>query len=155
MSSSGDPFGFKPRKRAQSTRPTIVVAQPGQEVRIVVPDESGFIPGVGDSRASPRGSGDSRVSPRGSGDSRVSPKGSGDSRVSPKGSGDMISQDPFGFKTYRRGFSPSPITIVAQSGQEIRIVVPDESGAIPGVAGDSRVSPRGSGDSRQSPKGSG
>jgi hypothetical protein len=120
----------------------------------VVPDESGFIPGVGDSRVSPRGSGDSRVSPRGSGDSRVSPKGSGDSRVSPKGSGDVISQDPFGFKTYRRGFSPSPITIVAQSGQEIRIVVPDESGAIPGV-GDSRVSPKGSGDSRQSPKGSG
>jgi len=154
MSSSRDPFGFVPRKRAQGASPTIVVAQPGQEVRIVVPDESGFIPGVGDSRVSPRGSGDSRVSPRGSGDSRVSPKGSGDSRVSPKGSGDVISQDPFGFKTYRRGFSPSPITIVAQSGQEIRIVVPDESGAIPGV-GDSRVSPKGSGDSRQSPKGSG
>ena len=154
MSSSRDPFGFAPRKRAQGASPTIVVAQPGQEVRIVVPDESGYIPGMGDSRVSPRGSGDSRVSPRGSGDSRVSPKGSGDSRVSPKGSGDVISQDPFGFKTYRRGFSPNPITIVAQSGQEIRIVVPDESGAIPGV-GDSRVSPKGSGDSRQSPKGSG
>ncbi len=147
MSPSRDPFGFTPKKPVPSTRPTIIVAQPGQEVRIVVADSSGAVPGMyGDSRVSPKGSGDSRVSPKGSGDSRVSPKGSGDSRVSPKGSGDIFSQDPFGFRTYRRGFSPSPITVIAQSGQEIRIVVPDESGQIPSVRGDSRVSPKGSGD---------
>src|SRR6266536_1667279 len=109
MSSSRDPFGCVPRKSASSTQPITVVAHPGQEVRIVVPDGAGAVPALGDSRSSPAGS--------------------GDSRSSPAGSGDVISRDPFGFRTYRRGFSPTPITIVAQAGQEIRIVVPDAGGA--------------------------
>src|SRR6266536_3971590 len=119
MSSSRDPFGCVPRKSASSTQPITVVAHPGQEVRIVVPDGAGAVPALGDSRSSPAGSGDSRSSP----------SGSGDSRSSPSGSGDVISRDPFGFRTYRRGFSPTPITIVAQAGQEIRVVGPDAGGA--------------------------
>jgi hypothetical protein len=50
----------------------------------------------------------------------------------------------------RRGFSPTPITVIASAGQEIRIVVPDDSGSLPGVAGPAR---RPSGDSHASPKG--
>ena len=152
MNTSRDPFGFgpKPETKATSISTSIIVAQPGQEVRIVVPDRSGAIPGFGDNRASPSGSGDSRASPSGSGDSRASPSGSGDSRASPSGKGDLFSQDAFGFKTYRRGFSPAPMTIVVQPGQELRVVVADSDGRIlPGaLPGDSRASPSGKGDIR-------
>lgn len=148
MSPSRDPFGFpaKPRPRRGKpigADPIVVVAQPGQEVRILVPDEGNVGGGI-------QGPADSRQSPSGSGDSRASPSGSGDSRASPSGSGDAQIQNPFGFIPAQRGFSPTPITVIARSGQEIRIVVPDESGAIPGLtrgpSGDSRASPSGQGD---------
>jgi len=158
MSPSRDPFGFPAKSRSRrgkpiGTEPIIVVAQPGQEVRIVVPDAANVSAGIlqpGDSRASPSGSGDSRASPSGSGDSRASPSGSGDSRASPSGSGDAQAQNPFAFLPTERGFSPAPLTVIARSGQEIRIVVPDETGSIPGfttrpIPADSRASPSGSG----------
>jgi|ERR1051326_1883354 hypothetical protein len=148
MSSSRDPFGFPAKPRPRSAKaiggnPIVVVAQPGQEVRIVVPDDGSVGAGI-------QGRADSRQSPSGSGDSRASPSGSGDSRASPSGSGDAQAQNPFGFLPVQRGFSPTPITVIARSGQEIRIVVPDESGSIPGLtrrpSGDSRASPSGQGD---------
>src|SRR5215475_2296232 len=133
MSSSRDAFGFKSKTRPQSpqgTNPLIVVAQPGQEIRVVIADDGSGGGGSQDSgdsgpRGSQSGSGDSgpRGSQSGSGDSgpRGSQSGSGDSgpRGSPSGSGDA-----FGFTPFPRGFSPTPITVVAHSGQEIRIVVP-------------------------------
>jgi len=132
MGPSRDPFGFSTKKRGQSASPLIVVVQPGQEVKIVAAS-------------------DDVESSVGSGDSRASPKGSGDSRSSPRGSGD-VSQDAFGFRSIRRGFSPSPITLVARSGQEIRIIVSDEAGQTGvqthGFSGDSRASPKPSGDKR-------
>ena len=163
MSSSRDAFGFRRQGGpVRSAGATVVVAQPGQEVRIVVPDSRGRLRGFGDSSPSgsgdnsPSGSGDS--SPSGSGDSSPSgsgdssPSGSGDSSPSgsgdssPSGSGDiLVSRDAFGFRSYRRGFSPSATTIVARPGQEIRVVVPDGRGRIMGL-GD--ASPSGSGDSR-------
>jgi len=147
MSPSRDPFGFTAKPSPQGgTTPIVVIAQPGQEVRIVVPED-------GDGMSGLRGPGDNRVSPSGSGDSRVSPSGKGDDRVSPSGKGDDRAQGPFGFTPIRRGFSPTPVTVIARSGQEIRIVVPDDSGSIPGLvgmrrgpSGDSRVSPSGKGD---------
>ena len=146
MTSSRDPFGFRRREAGtRSKGETLIIAQPGQEVRIVVPDGRGTVRGFGDASpsgsgdASPSGSGD--ASPSGSGD--ASPSGSGD--ASPSGSGDIISRDAFGFKSYRRGFSPSATTIVARPGQAIRIVVPDERGRITAF-GD--ASPSGSGDNR-------
>src|SRR5438128_11486389 len=108
MSSSRDPFGFTAKAPAQGTNPIVVIAQPGQEVRIVIPDDRA-------DGAGPGGRGDSRASPKGSGDSRASPKGSGDSRASPKGSGDAMAQEPFGLSAIQRGFSPSPITVIAHS----------------------------------------
>jgi hypothetical protein len=150
MNPSRDPFGFPAKSRvAQSTRPIqgpgtgpiVVVALPGQEVRILVGDGGG---GGGGLR------GDSSVSPGGKGDSSVSPGGKGDSSVSPGGKGDLSSQDAFGFRTFQPGFSPTPVTIIARSGQEIRIVVPDQSGSVPGLiqrfSGDSSVSPGPKGD---------
>jgi hypothetical protein len=146
MSPSRDPFGFSAGPRPRSVDPIVIVAQPGQEVRIVVPDDGGVGPwtsGIG-------GPADSRQSPSGSGDSRASPSGQGDSRASPSGSGDAKGRDAFGFTSLPRGYSPTPVTVVARSGQEIRIVVPDASGSIPGLArvpsGDSRASPSGQGD---------
>jgi hypothetical protein len=156
MSAESDPFGFDQPAPGFSPRPMTVVALPGQEVRIVVADGSGAIPGFfldgaspkgsGDSGASPKGSGDSGASPKGSGDSGASPKGSGDSGASPKGSGDARIQDPFGFVGLPQpGFSPRPITIIAQAGQELRVVVPDLRGGVPGIHADT-ASPKGSGD---------
>jgi hypothetical protein len=158
MNPSRDPFGFPAtsrRPQGQGTSPIVVVAQPGQEVRIVVPDDGGMAGtggGRGDSSASPKPSTDSSASPKPSTDSSASPKPSTDSSASPKPNTDAGSQDPFGFRAFRRGFSPTPVTIVARSGQEIRIVVPDESGSVPGLAqrfsGDSSASPKPSVDQR-------
>jgi hypothetical protein len=146
MNSGRDPFGFKSRKRSvPPSQPLTVIARPGQEVRIVVPDSQS---------GGPASIGDTRVSPKPSGDTRVSPKPSGDTRVSPKPSGDAAG-NPFAFTRYQPQYSPTPITIVAQSGQEIRIVVPDDSGRIAGFPGDTRVSPKPSGDTRVSPRPSG
>ena len=157
MNSDPDPFGFRPpRRREPNAQPITIIAQPGQEVRIVVPDTEGNVAGLpGDSRVSPKASGDSRVSPKASGDSRVSPRASGDSRVSPRASGDASGVDPFEYGGFRPAYSPTPITIVVRSGQEIRIMVPDGEGDATRLMADSRVSPKASGDSRVSPKASG
>jgi hypothetical protein len=146
MSAESDPFRFETPAPGYSPRPMTVVALPGQEVRIVVADSLGATPGFYLDSASPKGSGDSGASPKGSGDSGASPKGSGDSGASPKGSGDAGIQNPFGFVAPRQpGYSPRPITIIAQAGQELRVVVPDLAGGVPGVYADS-ASPKGSGD---------
>jgi len=138
MNPSRDPFGFTSQTRPQSPQgrnPLVVVAQPGQEIRVVIADDGtggGGSQGSGDSgpRGSSSGSGDSgpRGSSSGSGDSgpRGSSSGSGDSgpRGSSSGGGDA-----FGFQPLPRGFSPAPITVIAHAGQEIRIVVPDGTGS--------------------------
>ena len=141
MSPSRDAFGFTSKTRPQSpqgTNPLTVVAQPGQEIRVVIADDGSDGGGQDSGDSGPRGShsGDSgpRGSKSGSGDSgpRGSKSGSGYSgpRGSKSGSGDSgprssPSGDAFGFTPFPRGFSPTPITVVAHSGQEIRIVVPD------------------------------
>ena len=172
MSSGRDPFGFESPKPGYSPRPITVIAQPGQEVRIVVPEgtESNAWTQYGDaSRSSPPGSPDaSRSSPSGSPDaSRSSPSGSPDaSRSSPSGSPDSAfgyvqaadSPDAFGFGTGtpRPRYSPRPITIVAQAGQEVRVIAADAGTTVQSFYGDaSRSSPSGSPDaSRSSPSGS-
>jgi len=173
MNSSRDPFGFEPPtpgpKPGYSPRPITIIAQPGQEVRIVAADGTGVTAGdfPDASRSSPLGSTDaSRSSPSGSTDaSRSSPSGSTDaSRSSPSGSPDSrwqnvagAASDPFGFGAGnpKAGYNPRPITVVAQPGQEVRIVVPDGSGAVYADYADaSRSSPLGSTDaSRSSPSG--
>jgi hypothetical protein len=149
MNPSRDPFGFPAKSRQQqgtgpilsrNTNQIVVVAQPGQEVRVVVADDGG--PGAFQVAAS--------ASPKPSGDSSSSPKPPGDSSSSPKPGGDSGSPDAFGFRTFRPGFSPTPVTIIARSGQEIRIVIPDQSGAVrsvvQGFSGDSNSSPKPPGD---------
>jgi hypothetical protein len=122
----------------------VVIAEPGQEIRVVVPSSTGDFPG---------GPGDSRISPSRPTDSRVSPSRPADSRVSPSGRRDMKGSDPLGFgKGPDPAYSPRPVTIVAQPGQEIRVIVPDGTGESGGYPGDSRVSPPPSRDSRVSPK---
>ena len=137
MSPSRDPFGFKskPRPRGQQgTNPIIVVAQPGQEFRVIIADDGGVggrFQNIGDSgrASSPSPSGDSgrASSPSPSGDSgrASSPSPSGDSG---RASSPSPSGDAFGFQSVPRGFSPTPVKIVAHPGQEIRIVVPDQTG---------------------------
>jgi len=140
MSRESDPFGFEGPQPGYSPRPiTVVALQPGQEVRIVVAGTAGGTPVFFM---------DSSSSPRGSGDSSASPKGQGDSSASPRGQGDDSARDPFGFGSGPQpAYSPRPITIVAQAGQEVRVVAPDEGGGIPGlIMSDSRSSPKGSGD---------
>lgn len=130
MSTAPDPFGFaRPPAGVANGTATVIVIRPGQEVRIVVADDSGVPAGLGD-RGSPAG----RSSPSGSGDKgspagRASPSGSGDAgspagRASPSGSGDAAGWGPFGF-TPPSASTSKPMTIVAQVGQEIRVVVPN------------------------------
>jgi hypothetical protein len=121
----------------------VVIAEPGQEIRVVVPSNAGdFSSGYGDSRVSP-----SRPT-----DSRVSPSRPADSRVSPGRRRDVKGSDPLGFgRDPEPAYSPRPVTIVAQPGQEIRVIVPEGTDAIGGYPGDSRVSPPPSRDSRVSP----
>ena len=140
MSPSRDPFGFSsktPTVASRGTDPIIVVAQPGQEFRVVIADDSGGggFQNMGDTgqSSSPKPGGDSgqASSPKPSGDSgqSSSPKPGGDSgqSSSPKSGGDSGAPDPFAFKPFPRGFSPTPITVVAHAGQEIRIVVPGQT----------------------------
>jgi len=42
-------------------------------------------------------------------------------------------KDPFGFERPKPGYSPKPITITVQPGQEIRIIVADSTGTVPGA----------------------
>ena len=127
MNPSRDPFGFK-AKGPPNTDPIIVVAQPGQEFRVIIADDGG-VGGVsqysGDSgrASSPSPSGDSGRA------SSPSPSGDSGRASSPSGSGDAGAKDVFGFKPSPRGFSPTPITVIAHAGQEIRIVVPDQTGS--------------------------
>jgi hypothetical protein len=100
----------------------------------------------------PGGMSDSRVSPSRPTDSRVSPSRPADSRVSPSGRRDVRGGDPLGFgRGPEPAYSPRPVTILAQPGQEIRVIVPDDTGESTGYPGDSRVSPPPSRDSRVSP----
>lgn len=175
MSSSFDPFGGPgsvPQNRGNSTSTQYVMAQPGQEIRIVVPDDSGYVAAYGDSSPSPAGSGDSSPSPEGSGDSSPSPAGSGDSSPSPEGSGDSSPSpegsgdsspspagsgdafDPFASGVRRPIYGGSVLTIVAQRGQNVVVQVPGYDGRVMAI-GDSSPSPEGSGDSSPSPEGSG
>lgn len=131
MSPSRDPFGFSSKTGVQSqqgTNPIIVVAQPGQELRVIIADDGSVGSGSQNKGDSGRAS-----SPSPSGDSgrASSPSPSGDSgrASSPSPSGDSGFQDPFGFTPLPRGFSPTPLTVIAHSGQEIRIVVPDQTGS--------------------------
>jgi len=135
MSPSRDPFGFSsksPTVAAKGTDPIVVVAHPGQEFRVIIADDAGpggrlsnIADSTGGKVSSPSGSGDS------GGGKVSSPSGSGDSGggkvSSPSGSGDSGSANPFGFKPFAQGFSPTPITVVAHAGQEIRIVVPGQT----------------------------
>src|SRR5262245_59955675 len=103
-----DPFGFTTRTSRRSPAPAVIVARPGQEMRIIVPDASGHLPPFAtcysSGNPSPRNSGDSsgNPSPRNSGDSSGNPRprNSGDSsgNPSPRNSGDEGSRDPFGFR---------------------------------------------------------
>jgi len=156
MSPSRDPFGFPSktdpgRQGPKGSDPIIVVAQPGQELRVVIADDGGGggVGGVVRNRADTSGA----ASPSGKGDSSgaASPSGKGDSSgaASPSGKGDSGSKDPFGFQPFQRGFSPTPITVVAHRGQEIRIVVPNATGALQGIAADASGAPS------PSPKGDG
>jgi hypothetical protein len=146
MNASRDPFGFEPRRPSVAgSNPLIVVVQPGQELRIVVPDETSAAPGFAGLTVGSEGSGDSRVSSKGDLGSRVSGKGDLGSRVSGKGDGG--GGDPFAFPSPQRGFSTSPLTIIARPGQEIRVIisrVQPGGGEIPpgfsGFSGDSRAS---------------
>jgi len=153
MNSGSDPFGFDVPRPQSSPRPITVVAEPGQEVRIVVADATGAVPGIyTDTRGSPRPSPDTRGSPRPSPDTRGSPRPSPDTRGSPRPSPDSLAVQAFGFASRPQTYSPRPLTIVAQAGQEVRIVVPDETGAVPGIYADTRGSPRPSPDTRGSPR---
>jgi len=140
MTSSRDAFGFANGKPREASQPANIIAHPGQEIRIVVPDAAGAVPGFGDSSPSPSRSQDNS-SPSSSKDNS-SPSIKKDERSNPFGG-----TDAFGFHGFRRGFSPSPITIVAQPGQEIRVVVPDGQGRIDTLRGD-QSSPSASKDNR-------
>jgi hypothetical protein len=116
MSPSRDPFGFSPKASPQSpqgTNPLVVMAQPGQEIRVVITDD-GTIGGVS------QGSPDSN---------RASPDSNRASPDSGRASPDLGAQNPFGFQTFQPGFSPTPVTVIARRGQEIRIIVPDQPGS--------------------------
>jgi hypothetical protein len=132
----------------------VVVAEPGQEIRVVVPNTPGNGAGpIFDSRVSPRPPTDSRVSPRPPTDSRVSPRPPTDSRVGPNGVRDLKARDPLGFgMLHEPAYSPRPVTIVAQPGQEIHLIIRDHTDAPGLLVTDSRVSPRPPVDSRVSPK---
>jgi hypothetical protein len=130
MSPSRDPFGFSsktPTPSSQGTNPIVVMAQPGQEFRVIIADDGGY------GGAGFENSGDSgqASSPKPSHDSgqASSPKPSHDSgqASSPKPSHDSGSADPFGFQSFPRGYSPTPVTVIARPGQEIRIVVPGQA----------------------------
>jgi hypothetical protein len=108
------------------------MAQPGQEIRVVITDDGTIGGGSQDSqdvsgKISPDVSG--KISPDVSG--KISPDVSG--KISPDVSGkispDTAAQNPFGFPQFQPGFSPTPITVVARRGQEIRIIVPNQSGS--------------------------
>jgi hypothetical protein len=137
MSPSRDPFGFSSKPSPQSpqgTNPLVVVAQPGQEIRVIVTESGGLQADTG-LPSSPSHSPDSGLpsSPSHSPDSGLpsSPSHSPDSGLpsSPSHSPDALAQNPFGFNSPQRAFSPSPITVVASRGQEIRIVVPNQPGS--------------------------
>jgi hypothetical protein len=125
-----DPFGFRSSRSSArpspgGTNPLTVVAEPGQEIRVVVPLDPDDVRGApGDSRASPRPATDSRASPR------------------PRT--DAAGSDPFGFGAVvqQPSYSPRPVTIVARPGQEIHVVVPEGGVAMSGPPADSRASPR-------------
>jgi len=113
MSPSRDPFGFSSKPSPQSpqgTNPLVVVAQPGQEIRVIVTESGGLQADTG-LPSSPSHSPDSGLP------------------SSPSHSPDALAQNPFGFNSPQRAFSPSPITVVASRGQEIRIVVPNQPGS--------------------------
>jgi hypothetical protein len=137
MNSGRDPFGFEPSAGGYSPRPLTVIAEPGQEVRIVVPDRTGALPGFSADSGSDSPSGDpdsGSDSPSGDPDSGSdSPSADPDSGSdSPSGDPDLEASAAFGFEPAAAGFSPRPMTIVAQPGQELRIVVPDARGRIAG-----------------------
>lgn len=156
MSSSRDPFGFSSRtppgpQSQQGANPIILVAQPGQELRIVIADDGNVGGAVGGVQNRGDTSGAASPSAKGDTSGAASPSGKGDSSgaASPSGKGDTGTKDPFGFQRFQRGFSPSPITIVAHSGQEVRIVVPNKTASFQGLTADV------SGSASPSPKGDG
>jgi hypothetical protein len=142
-----DPFGGGQPDPvpAYSPRPLTVIAFPGQEVRIAVAGGPGRPAGYTDpdnSAASPSGSPDnSAASPSGSPDnSAASPPGSKDAF---DGGGPPASPPP--------AYSPRPMLIVAQPGQEVRILAAGDSATLPAFGMDpdnSAASPSGSPNAR-------
>jgi hypothetical protein len=124
-----DPFGFRSsrssaRPSASQTTPLTVIAEPGQEIRVVVPVGPDNVAGY-------------------PADSRASPRPPADSRASPRPPSDRAGSDPFRVEpTDQPSYSPRPVTIVARPGQEIHVVVPDRAKATAGLYADSRSSPK-------------
>jgi hypothetical protein len=131
-----DPFGGGQPDPvpAYSPRPLTVIAFPGQEVRIAVAGGPGQPAGLLDpdnSAASPSGSPDN---------SAASPSGSKDAF---DGGGPPASPPP--------AYSPRPMLIVAQPGQEVRILAAGDGATLPAFGMDpdnSAASPSGSPDAR-------
>ncbi len=130
------PFAFRTSHRppglpVSASAHTVVVAQPGQEIRVVVPNP-GKVPDVlADSRVSPRPPA-GRVKPRHHTNGRSRLNGSIASKPGSLGTG--TAPEP--------SYSPRPVTIIAQPGQEIRVIVEDHPTAPPRIMADSRVSPK-------------
>ncbi len=133
MSAIRGPFG--PEKRpSYSPRPLTILAQPGQEIRVIVGDESGNFTSTApdSSRGSPSPSPDSsRGSP-----SPKPDRGRGGAFGPPAGT---TAPAPATVRVLR---SP-PLTFLAQPGQEIRIIVPEpgQYGSARDIADSSRGSP--------------
>jgi len=96
MSPSRDAFGFTSKTRPQSpegTNPLVVLAQPGQEIRVVIADDGGL---GGVSQGSPDKSGN--PSPDKSGNPSPDKSGNPSPDKSGNPSPDNGFQNPFGFK---------------------------------------------------------
>jgi hypothetical protein len=121
MKPGPDPFGFDSAPPpASSAKPITVKARPGQEIRIVIDDPHGTTGGSPDSsRGTPSPSPDS---------SRGTPSpGPDSSRGTPSPSPDALTGAAFGFESRPQTFSPQPLLIVAQPGQEVLIVAENDS----------------------------
>jgi hypothetical protein len=122
MKPGPDPFGFdSAQPRESSAKPITVKARPGQEIRIVIEDPRGTVPGA--SPDSNRGT----PSPRPD-TSRGTPSPRPDSsRGTPSPKPDALTEAAFGLGPRPQTFSPQPLLIVAQPGQEVLIVAENDS----------------------------
>jgi hypothetical protein len=122
MKPGPDPFGFDSAPPpASSAKPITVMARPGQEIRIVIDDPHGTVRGV--SPDSIRGTPTPRPD-----SSRGTPTPRPDSsRGTPSPKPDALTEAAFSLEPRPQTFSPQPLLIVAQPGQEVLIVAENDS----------------------------